>query len=147
MTKQLRNVFITITLVLITGTALAAQGVHTPDKASPERKEILDALRIPVERDLKQRIVFVVENLNVAGTWAFVGGSPQGSDGGQPDYRHTPYAQAQKAGMFDNNFFALLKKTAGSWKVITYRIGCTDVCYATWWHDHRAPKAIFPYTE
>src|SRR5947208_1485950 len=91
MIRQVRNVLGIVVMAVIAVTAAAGQGVHTPSKDSAERKDILDALRIPVERDLKQKIVFVVENLNVAGAWAFVGGSPQGSDGGQPDYRHTPY--------------------------------------------------------
>jgi len=134
-------------LVLLVVATVTAQSVHSPDKTSPERKAILDTLRTPVERDLKQKVVFVVENLNVSGNWAFVSGSPQSPTGGEPDYKGTQYWQAKRDGMFDNNYFALLKKAGGNWKVVTYRIGCTDVCYVTWWHDYRAPKAIFPYTE
>ena len=123
----------------------AAQSVHTPEKGSAERKEILDALRVPVERKLKQPVIFNVDNLNVTGNWAFVGGSPQRPSGGQPDYHGTVYESAIDSGAFDNNIFALLKKTAGKWRVVVHQIGCTDVCYATWWRDHRAPKALFPY--
>lgn len=126
---------------------LSAQPAYTPEKGSAERKVILDALRAPVERDLKQKIVFVADNFNVYGNWAFVGGTPQSANGGSPDYSRTQYADAKESGAFDNNFFALLKKTAGKWKVVTYAIGCTDVCYADWWRRHRAPKAVFPYTE
>lgn len=124
-----------------------AQSVHTPAKGSAERTAILNALRVPVERDLKQKIVFVAEHFNVSGTWAFVGGEPQAVGGGAPNYRGTKYQAAKDADMFDNNFFAVLRKTAGRWKVVTYAIGCTDVCYADWWKRYRAPKAIFPYTE
>lgn len=127
--------------------ALQAQTPYTPEKGSPERKAILDALRIPVERDLKQKVVFVVENFNVLGSWAFVSGTPQNANGGSPDYSRTQYADALDSGAFDNNFFALLRKTAGKWKVTTYAIGCTDVCYADWWRRYRAPKGVFPYTE
>jgi hypothetical protein len=135
--------------IVITGLAsiLSAQTAYTPDKGSVERKVILDSLRIPVERDLKQKIVFVADNFNVYGNWAFVGGTPQSASGGSPDYSRTQYADAKESGAFDNNFFALLKKTSGKWKVVTYAIGCTDVCYADWWSRHRAPKAVFPYTE
>jgi hypothetical protein len=38
------------------------QDVSTPEKGSAERKAILDALRVPVERELKQPIVFVTDN-------------------------------------------------------------------------------------
>lgn len=125
----------------------AAQSVYTPEKGSPERKAILDALRIPVERDLKQKIVFAADNFNVSGSWAFVSGNPQNTSGGQPDYRNTKYWEALDSGAFDNNFFALLRKTAGKWRVTTYAIGCTDVCYVDWWRRYKAPKGIFPYTE
>ena len=123
------------------------QGVYTPEKGSAERKAILDALRVPVERELKQPIVFVTDNFKVQGAWSFVSGTPLAQGGGAPNYKGTKYAEAQKQGFFDNNFFALLKKTAGKWKVMTYAIGCTDVCYTEWWRQYKAPKAIFPYTE
>ena len=134
-------------LILISVPALSvAQSVYTPEKGSAERKAIIDALRTPVERDLKQPVIFVLDNFNVSGNWAFVGGTPQTPDGKRPDYRRTKYADALDSGAFDNNIFALLKKSAGKWRVVTHLIGCTDVCYATWWKDHRAPKALFPYT-
>jgi hypothetical protein len=142
----MRVVLIT-SVLLVTTLGLYAQSVHRPEKGSAERRVILDALRVPVERDLKQKIVFVADNFNVYGNWAFVGGSPQSVNGGAPDYSRTQYADAKESGAFDNNFFALLKRTAGKWKVVTYAIGCTDVCYADWWRRYRAPKAVFPYTE
>lgn len=136
-----------IFLVLIAATATSAQTAYTPEKGSPERKAILDALRIPVERDLKQKVVFVADNFKVQGTWAFVSGTPQNSTGGELDYSKTKYADQVDSGAFDDNFFALLRKSAGKWKVTNYAIGCTDVCYADWWQRFKAPKAIFPYTE
>jgi len=144
---MLKKIAFILVLAVATVISAGAQTVYEPVKGSPERKAILDALRIPVERDLKQKVVFVADNFKVQGNWAFVGGTPQGANGGSPDYRRTQYADALEAGAFDNNFFALLKKTGGKWKVTTYAIGCTDVCYADWWSRYRAPKAIFPYTE
>ena len=139
--------FLTLTIVLcLTGAGLA-QKIYTPEKGSAERTAILNALRVPVERELKQKVSFNVENFNVQGAWAFLSGAPQNASGGALNYKNTPYAEAFEAGIFDDNFFALLKKTGGKWKVVTYSIGCTDVCYAMWWKDHKAPKAIFPYTE
>ncbi len=143
---MLRSIlFIAVLIVLAGGSS--AQSVHTPDKGSPERKAILDALRIPVERDLKQKVVFVADNFRVQGTRAFVSGTPQNSSGGDPDYSKTKYADQVDSGAFDNNFFALLRKTGGRWKVTHYLIGCTDVCYLDWWSRYKAPKAIFPHTE
>jgi hypothetical protein len=141
--KSLSGLFI----ILVLACSIFAQKVYTPDKGSAERTAILNALRVPVEKELKQKIVFSVENFNVQGAWAFLSGDPQGANGGRPNYRGTPYQEAINADMFDNNFFAVLRKTGGKWKVVTYAIGCTDVCYATWWREYKAPKAIFPYTE
>jgi hypothetical protein len=141
-----RSTILTILILMAAGFA-AGQAVYVPEKGSPERKAILDALRVPVERELKQKIVFAADHFNVSGNWAFLGGQPQNASGGQPNYRGTPYEHAKDEGMFDNNFFAILKKTSGKWKVVHYQIGCTDVCYADWWRRYKAPKAIFPYTE
>ncbi len=144
---MLRKLLIGLSIILLFASATLAQKVYTPEKGSAERAAILNALRVPVEKELKQKISFSVEKFNVSGVWAFLSGEPQNADGGRPNYQKTPYRQAIKADAFDNNFFALLKKTGGKWKVVTYAIGCTDVCYATWWKDYKAPKAIFPYTE
>ena len=140
------SIILSLLVFVFAGSAFA-QSVYTPEKGSPERKAILDALRIPVERELKQKIVFAADNFNVLGNWAFVSGTPQTPDGGRPDYSETKYSAAIDAGAFGDNFSALLKKTAGKWKTVTYRIGCSDVCYADWWKRFRAPKAVFPYTE
>ncbi len=144
MLKKLTLYFL---ITIAAAATAAAQSAYTPEKGSPERKAILDALRVPVERELRQKIVFVADNFKVQGTWAFVGGTPQSANGGEPDYRGTIYFEAKKDGIFDNNFFALLRKAGGKWRVVTKAIGCTDVCYADWWRTHKAPKAIFPYTE
>lgn len=143
----MKKLLMTLTLGYLAAAAAFGQSVYTPEKGSPERKAILDALRVPVERDLKQKIVFVADNFNVQGSWAFVGGTPQSPDGGPPNFAGTKYAEAEDEGAFDNNFFALLRKVSGKWRVTTYAIGCTDVCYADWWRRYRAPKAIFPYSE
>ena len=139
--------FQTFTILLIAAGAVFSQTAYTPEKGSPERKAILDALRIPIERDLKQPIVFAADNFKVQGTWAFISGTPQTPGGGAPNYAGTKYAEAENEGAFDNNFFALLKKTGGKWRVTKYAIGCTDVCYSDWWQRYKTPKAIFPYTE
>ena len=133
-------------MILASFFQMSAQSVHTPDKGSPERKAILDALRVPVERAMKQKIVFVADKFNVQGTWAFVGGSMQTPSGDQPNLSGTEFAEAAKEGFYDGNFFGLLRKSGGKWRVVKHAIGCTDVCYAEWWKEARAPKAIFDIT-
>lgn len=127
--------------------SVSAQKTYTPEKGSKERSAILNALRLPIEKKLKQKVQFAIQNVNVQGNWAFINGEPQNMNGGQPDYTGTDYQEEFDEGMFDNNFQALLKKTNGKWKVITYAVGCTDVCYIGWDKQYKAPKAIFPYTE
>ncbi|HEY8559361.1 MAG TPA: hypothetical protein VIL74_03075 [Pyrinomonadaceae bacterium] len=142
---MVKKLFLTLTIVLCLTGACLAQRVYTPEKGSAERTAILEALRAPVEKDLKQKISFNIDDFNVQGAWAYLGGAPQTADGREPNYKNTRYWSQVDSGAFDNNVFALLKKTGGKWKVVAYLIGCTDVCYATWWKDHKAPKAIFPY--
>jgi len=138
-------VFVIILFAVCSG--VFAQTAYNPEIGSAERKAILGALRIPVERELKQKIVFAADHFKVQGSWAFVSGSPQNTNGGRPDYRNTIYQEAVDSGAFDNNFFALLKRTKGKWKIIKRALGCTDVCALDWWRIHTAPKTIFPYTE
>lgn len=143
----MRLVILTFFMMLAVSISVSAQSVYTPEKGTPERAAILDTLRVPVERELKQKIVFVADTFNVSGSWAFVSGSLQTPDGVAPDFSRTQYAEAMEAGAFDNNYFALLKKTSGKWRVTAYQIGCTDVCYLPWPKKYKAPKALFPYTE
>lgn len=143
----MRKIGTILVFMFLFATVAASQNVYTPQNGSKERKAILDVLRVPVEKQLKQTIVFAADTFNVSGGWAFIGGQPQTRDGGPPSYRGTKYQQAVDADMFDNNIFALLKRTAGKWKVVTFAIGCTDVCYLDWSRRYRAPKAVFPYTE
>jgi len=141
---------ITIFLVFIFSCTLVdvfAQRTYTPEKGSVERKAILNSLRLPVEKELKQKIVFNADHFKVQGNWAFVSGSPQTTSGDRPDYRNTVYWDAVDSGAFDNNFFALMRKTKGKWKVVKRALGCTDVCALDWWSIYKAPKAIFPYNE
>ena len=144
---MLKKSFFSLLAITLFATVSFAQSTYTPAKGSAERTAILNALRVPVEKELKQKIQFGIENFKSNGVWAFLSGDPQKPGGGKPNYKNTEYLEAIDADMFENNFFALLKKSKGKWKVVTYSIGCTDVCYATWWKDHKAPKAIFPYTE
>lgn len=144
---MLRKFIICSTIIIAAAIATSAQTAYTPRKGSPERKAILDALRIPVEKELKQKIVFATDNFKVQGTWAFVSGTPQTPGGGRPNYRNTVYLSAVESDAFDNNLFALLRKGGGKWRIVTKAIGCTDVCYADWWRTYKAPKTVFPYTE
>lgn len=139
---MLKKSLITLSIVLIFAAAAFAQEVYTPEKGSVERAAILNVLRAPVEKELKQKIQFSIENLRVQGNWAFLGGAPQNTAGGEPNFRGTDYQGRIDVGAFDNNIFALFKKTGKKWKVVTYLIGCTDVCYLSWIDEYKVPKAV-----
>lgn len=144
---MLKKSFFSLLILLVFAFSVFAQITYTPEKGSAERAAILNALRVPVERELKQKIQFAVSNFKVQGNWAYLDGEPQDAAGGKPNYENTRYGEAMGAGMFDNNFFAPLKKNGGKWRVVKYRIGCTDVCYLEWRAQYKAPKAIFPYND
>ncbi len=144
---MLKKLFAVLSIALIFAVSNFAQTVRTPEKGSADRAAILNVLRVPVERELKQKVQFSIDHFSVQGNWAFLTGAPQNSSGGEPDYNETQYKDAIENGAFDNNISALLKKTGGKWKVVKYQIGCTDVCYLLWSKDYKAPKAIFPNME
>lgn len=118
-------------------------GPYTPERGSQERKAILDALRVPVEKQLKQSVIFKVDHFKVQSGWAFILGRPQKPDGSQIEYSGTVYQDAVDAGAFDDGIVALLRNTKGKWRVTQFVIGATDVPYVDWDKKYRAPRAIF----
>lgn len=121
-----------------------SQQTHTPPRNDPERQSILDALRPPVEKVLKSKVVFKVDHLKVKDEWAFLRGVPRQSDGKEINYRPTIYWQQIQDGVFDDWICALLRKRdEGGWTVVQYVIGATDVAYEGWDEEYRAPADIF----
>lgn len=143
----MKGIFLTVVGLITLGLSVSGQTVQHPDKGSAERSALLDTLRPPVEKELKQNIVFVINQINVQGQWAFVDGRLQTKDGRVPIWKITRYAQAASYGAQSDGISALLKRSGTGWRVVTKAIGCTDVCYVDWWKLYKAPKAIFPYTE
>lgn len=128
-----------ILILFHAGSVLAGEKPHTPKKGSKERKAIMDALRVPVEKELKQKIIFSVETLKVLKGFAYLAGAPL-----QPDGR--PY-DAKKAGyeeIFENGVCALLKKEKNQWRVISYSLNYNDIPWSGWLDEYKAPRQIFP---
>ena len=124
--------------------AKAAPGPNVPERGSAERKAIVDALRVPVEKMVKQPVIFKIDHLKTQNNFAFLLGKPERPDGTALDYSGTGYQEAVDAGAFDDGIVALLRKVNGKWKVIQYVIGATDVPYVEWDKKYGAPKGIFP---
>ena len=126
------------------GSALA-QAPTTPKAGSPERKALMDALRVPIEKLVKQKVIFQVDHLKVLGQWAFMTGKPRTSKGTALDYKNTRYQEYIEQGAFDDGVCALFKKSKGKWSVTRYSLGATDVPWDGWDKSFGAPRAIFPY--
>lgn len=111
----------------------------------PMRRPILDALRPAIQRDLGgQPVQFMVDRLRIQGDWAFYAGSIQQPNGRPIDFSKTRYASALEEGFFDGpGTYALLRRTAGAWRVVTFVVGPTDVAYLGWPDEHGAPMSLF----
>lgn len=133
---------LTLTVGAFPHAAKAASPIRTPAAGTPERKAIMDALRVPVQADLHQAVVFKVTDLRVSDEWAFLNGEPVRSDGSRVDYRKTRYQERISMGFFDYGISALLRKRQGQWQVVTYSIGHTDVIYGNWDEQYGVPRAL-----
>ena len=135
--------FSSLILALAVGAQAQEQQPYTPKQGDAERRAITDALRAPVEKQLKQKVVFKIEHLKVQSDWAFLRGVPQQPGGAALDYKGTPYQTAVEEGAFDDGIVALLRKRKGRWQVVQFVVGATDVPYVDWDKKYRAPSAIF----
>ena len=114
------------------------------DKGSADRTIILNILRIKVKPQIKQDITFVVSSLQVKDNYAFFKGNVRDITGRQIDFRKTVFKERVEAGIFEGDpTFALFKKINGKWKYLIHVVGPTDVAYACWWKEYKAPKQIF----
>ena len=123
--------------------ANAQEKVVSPKPGDPIRKTLFNVMRPAFEKDLKQKVIFQVGQLKVQREWAFLEGTPLRPNGKQIDYRHTVYQDAIDGGAFGYDCCALLHKTNGKWKLVTYNIGATDVVWEPWAKQYHAPPAIF----
>lgn len=137
-----RNIWYLLLIFAFSVPAAFAQGTDTQAENSPERAAVLKALSVPVSKDLKQSITFSTEKFKMQGNWAFVSGQAKNAEGGAPNWKLTKYQKFIDSNDFEDNLFALLKKTNGKWRVVTYMMNCHDVCYLDWDKRYKAPKAI-----
>jgi hypothetical protein len=138
-----KNRIYLLAFIALSFSVSAVAQTYTPKQGSSERKALMDALRIPVEKELNKKVVFKVDHLKVQGNFAFMRGVPQQPSGARMDYRGTAYQQAIKAGFFDDWICALWRNQNGKWQVVRYVIGATDVVYEEWDKEYGAPSAIF----
>lgn len=137
-----RNIWHLLLIFAFSATAAVAQGTETPAENPAESAAVLKALSVPVSKDLRQKITFSTEKIKVQGNWAFVSGQARNAAGGEPNWKRTKYQKFIDSNDFEDNLFALLKKTNGKWRVVTYMMNCHDVCYLDWDKRYKAPQAI-----
>jgi hypothetical protein len=103
----------------------------------------MNSLRVPVEKELKQKVVFRIRRLNVQNGWAFLDGVPQQPGGKPVNYTVTRHQTAIEAGAFDDGILALLRTGKGEWRLVVYAIGSTDYPAEYWQQKYKAPPGIF----
>jgi hypothetical protein len=131
-----------IALVCCIATAAHAQRAYTPPAGSAERKAIMDVLRIPVEADLRQKVIFRVQHLKIVGPWALARVVPVRPDGSEIDYSRTRYREDMEEGAFDGEGEALLRNDGGAWRLLEWRFGASDTEVPIWLEKYRAPPAL-----
>jgi hypothetical protein len=119
-----------------------AQVAHTPSAGSEERKAIMDALRVPAEKDLGRKVIFRVDHLRVASNWAFARVVPLLPNGGEIDYSRTKYRTQLDEGAFDAEAECLLRRDGDGWIVLEWRFGATDTETQIWVEKYRIPKSL-----
>ena len=141
---MIRGVMLGLLLALAAGRG-TAQRVHTPAAGSPERRLLMDALRLRMQREINRPMIFEVQRLRVLGGWAFAEVIPRKPDGSPFDYRGTRFEQARRDGVLDDASVALLRRTNGAWRVVKLAIGPTDVAWWGWEKETGAPRGVLPY--
>ncbi|HEY0075035.1 MAG TPA: hypothetical protein VGB77_13100 [Abditibacteriaceae bacterium] len=113
----------------------AASKAITPKPGSKERRAIMDALRVPVQKETKFPVIFRVGHLKTQNGWAFYSGNALHKNGKAIDEK---FLWGEMA--------ALLRKQGKTWKVLHWGFA-TDVSVVDESKKKylRAPRGIFPY--
>lgn len=82
---------------------------------------LVDALRLPVTRELKKPVIFNVGSLKVKDGWAVLSVTPLQPNGSKFDYKGTKYEHCMSSeGDCGSGVIATLRKQNGSWTVVEY---------------------------
>ena len=133
-----------LSLLLLQLSPSLAGPYWTPQKDTPERKAVMDAARVPVEKDLGQAVIFRVEDLRVTDDWAFLNAEPLQPNGRPIDFSRTAYRESVADGSFGGMAAVLLARAGDGWRVVTYSVGFSDLVWDTWDDEYGAPSSLFP---
>lgn len=124
-------------------TRAEAQPVILVPRGAPERKAILDVVRMPVERRLGIKVIFEVQRLAIVGDWAFAEVRPRTEAGGRIDYRRTRYARDYVPDLDSDLVLTLLRRSGASWTIVQEAFLPTDVVWEEWVKTYRLPRRLF----
>ena len=132
--------------LLVSSTFAQSKKLEQPGPGTKLRKAVLDGLRPSIEKDLKQKVIFIVQKIRVYDGWAFVQCRPVTPKPKPIDFKKTKYKEQLEQGMFDgDNTYALLRLKNGKWAVKDFVIGPTDVYWISWTEPpFFAPKQVLP---
>jgi hypothetical protein len=122
--------------------AYAQQVMHIARDA-PERMAILDVARIPVERRLGIKVVFVVERMTLFGDWAYAAMHPRDAAGNRIDYRRTLFAKDFDPEQDSDFVGVLLRRNGAAWSLVEEAFLPTDVFWEEWETKYKLPRAMF----
>lgn len=77
---------VSLCVALSVRSVYAAPRTYQPKPGSAERKAILDALRKPISKDLKRKVIFKVHHLKVCNGWAWTMVTALKPDGSEPGH-------------------------------------------------------------
>ena len=137
-----RTLAVVLCCSLFSAATLFAQKARTPAPGSEERAAIMDALRVPAEKEFKQSVIFKVDRLRVAGDWAYARVTPTKPNGDEIDFSKTKYRKQMELGMFDPQGEALLRLEDDGWRVLEWAFGSTDVPSAGCGEKYDFPESL-----
>ncbi len=128
----------TVLVGILSSLPASASPAHTPTPGSSERRAILDALRQPVDKEMKQTVVFHDVFVKAQNGWAYVSADVRDSSG------HT--LRYFSGSPLDFTFQGLLRRTKTGWRVLDWGYGTgTDPTDNARKKYPAAPASIFPY--
>src|SRR3546814_20458966 len=102
--------------MILMNSSHADDGIHTPEKGSTEREQLLAAARAPVQKKLgRDDVRFEVEQIRARDGWAFVYVRLLTADGSVIHYAGPPLADAAKQGYGSPDYLSLLQRADGEW--------------------------------
>jgi hypothetical protein len=141
--RQLLVVMAAVAAATSVRTQAYAQPVVHIARDAPERMAILDVARVPVERRLGIKVVFVVERMTVFGDWAYAAMHPRDAAGNRIDYRRTLFAKEFDPEQDSDFVGVLLRRNGASWSLVEEAFLPTDVFWEEWETKYKLPRAMF----